>query len=117
MGGRYCIDRKNIEINDLRDKISTLESYLRKSKFEPKLLKTPSAADIISRTNDYGSTKGLGILRENQKLKESACLKAHDMIDNNYWAHISPDGIEPWYWFDRAGYISESRRKSIIWVC
>ena len=117
MGGRYCIDRKNIEINDLRDKISTLESDLRKSKFEPKLLKTPSAADIISRTNDYRSTKGLGILRENQKLKESACLKEHDMIDNNYWAHISPNGVEPWYWFDRAGYISESRRKSIIWVC
>ena len=76
VGGRYYIDRKNIEINDLRDKISTLESDLRKSKFEPKLLKTPSAADIISRTNDYRSTKGLGILRENQKLKEVCVLKS-----------------------------------------
>jgi hypothetical protein len=26
------------------------------------------------------------------------------MIAGNYWAHTSPDGVTPWYWFDYAGY-------------
>jgi|SRR5687767_3718344 len=26
------------------------------------------------------------------------------MVEYNYWAHTAPDGTEPWYFFDMAGY-------------
>lgn len=30
-------------------------------------------------------------------LERSACAKAKHMIEHDYWDHISPDGLEPWY--------------------
>jgi hypothetical protein len=27
-----------------------------------------------------------------------------DMLNENYFAHTSPDGITPWYWISKAGY-------------
>ncbi len=37
-------------------------------------------------------------------LCQSAKLKAQDLINNNYFDHISPAGVTPWHWFDVAGY-------------
>jgi hypothetical protein len=31
-------------------------------------------------------------------------LKAQDMAAKGYFAHTSPEGRSPWYWFDQAGY-------------
>ncbi|HFC76806.1 MAG TPA: CAP domain-containing protein [Candidatus Moranbacteria bacterium] len=33
--------------------------------------------------------------------------KAHDMFIHNYFAHTSPQGIDPWYWFKKNNYIYE----------
>ena len=30
--------------------------------------------------------------------------KANDMVANNYFAHTSPSGLTPWYWFEQVGY-------------
>lgn len=46
----------------------------------------------------------LGLLQENEKLSRAAELKAANMINNNYFSHISPTGIAPWHWFSVAGY-------------
>ncbi len=40
----------------------------------------------------------------NTNLCQSALLKSQDMIENNYFAHVSPDMITPWYWIEKAGY-------------
>jgi uncharacterized protein YkwD len=37
-------------------------------------------------------------------LCESAKLKAQDLISNNYFDHVSPSGVQPWYWYDQVGY-------------
>lgn len=37
-------------------------------------------------------------------LTASACLKLDDMAAKNYWAHTSPDGTEPWTFFQQADY-------------
>lgn len=63
-----------------------------------------NATEIIQLTNDYRATKGLQPLVENELLDRSACAKAQHMIDNNYWAHVAPDGTLPWYFFEQAGY-------------
>ncbi|MFH1648124.1 MAG: CAP domain-containing protein, partial [Patescibacteria group bacterium] len=48
--------------------------------------------------------KGLSPLRLNSTLSEAAKQKAYDMFENDYWAHISPDGVEPWDFILGQGY-------------
>jgi len=38
-------------------------------------------------------------------LANAARQKGLDMLDKNYWAHVSPDGTEPWDFFLREGYV------------
>ncbi len=40
----------------------------------------------------------------NPVLEKAAQLKANDMATKGYFAHKSPEGRTPWYWFDQAGY-------------
>ena len=59
---------------------------------------------LINSINQNRGAKGLQLLAENEKLNQAAMLKAHDMAKNNYFAHQSPQGITPWYWFLQSGY-------------
>jgi Cysteine-rich secretory protein family len=43
-------------------------------------------------------------LAVNPLLEKAAEFKAGDMVTKEYFAHISPEGKTPWYWFDLAGY-------------
>lgn len=70
----------------------------------PVVMKQQDANLIIEGVNNYRVSKGLGALAVNQMLNESACLKADDMLTNQYWDHVSPTGVMPWYWFDQVGY-------------
>ena len=63
------------------------------------------ASVLIEQTNKKRLDGELGQLAENALLKEAARLKAEDMAAKGYFAHNSPDGKEPWYWFEKAGYI------------
>jgi len=59
---------------------------------------------IINYVNQERVKESLGQLRENDVLNEVAKLKAQDMLGNDYFAHTSPVGVDPWYWFEKAGY-------------
>lgn len=63
---------------------------------------TPSA--IIQLSNQARKTQGLASLKNNTALTKAAQAKAKDMISNDYFAHISPKRVTPWYWFSQAGY-------------
>lgn len=43
-------------------------------------------------------------LKVNPLLVQAAQLKANDMAAKGYFAHVSPTGVDPWYWFGQAGY-------------
>lgn len=60
--------------------------------------------NIISLTNSTRESLGLTTLTENSALDVSAQLKAEDMLENQYFAHTSPEGVSPWSWFGKAGY-------------
>ena len=62
------------------------------------------ANDYEKAVNDLRHYNDLQRLNPNNKLRESACLKAEHMIDRDYWAHNSPDGTEPWHFFTTVGY-------------
>ncbi|MCX6723023.1 MAG: CAP domain-containing protein [Candidatus Staskawiczbacteria bacterium] len=54
--------------------------------------------------NQTRQSSGLKPLIENQKLNQAAQLKAQNMVANNYFAHTSPTGVSPWFWFLKVGY-------------
>lgn len=55
-----------------------------------------NVSDLLTFTNAERSTVGLSTLRLSPKLSEAAENKARDMFANDYWAHVSPAGTEPW---------------------
>lgn len=54
--------------------------------------------------NQTRAALNLQPLTEDPTLQTVAQLKAEDMIKNDYFAHTSPAGLAPWYWFAKAGY-------------
>lgn len=59
---------------------------------------------LIGLINQERLFSGVQLLIENQKLDEAALLKAKDILEKDYFAHQSPEGITPWYWFLKTGY-------------
>lgn len=59
---------------------------------------------LISETNEERTNAHLSILSKNELLMRSAQAKANDMAAKGYFAHNSPDGKDPWFWFKQAGY-------------
>jgi len=59
---------------------------------------------IVELTNEERSGDELVTLSRSEILDEAATLKAEDMATKHYFAHTSPEGIDPWHWFDEAGY-------------
>jgi hypothetical protein len=61
-------------------------------------------ADVIKLLNQARVASGLDVLKENAILDQAAEAKAQDMVKNDYFAHTSPSGIDPWFWFKKLGY-------------
>jgi uncharacterized protein YkwD len=60
--------------------------------------------ELLSGTNTERQQAGLASLSLNDQLSQAAFLKAQDMFAHNYWAHTSPNGVEPWQWFADVNY-------------
>lgn len=63
-----------------------------------------SPAEVIRLTNEKRSQAGLLPLSENPILSAAAQAKGADMLNRDYWAHIAPDGTQPWKFFIDFGY-------------
>ncbi len=63
-----------------------------------------NSGDLIAQTNYQRSLNGLAALNYNSTLSNAALAKAQNMMANNYWDHIGPDGTTPWYFFNTFGY-------------
>ncbi len=61
-------------------------------------------AVLIDLTNSNRENESLGKLERSPVLDEAARMKAEDMASKEYFAHDSPEGLTPWYWFGKAGY-------------
>lgn len=54
--------------------------------------------------NGDRAENGIALLTIDPKLVAAAQAKANDMAARGYFAHIAPDGTDPWHWFREAGY-------------
>lgn len=67
----------------------------------------PQALDadqIVALVNNERIKASLAPLNQSVTLSQSACAKLEHMVNGNYWAHIAPDGTEPWRFIGDAGY-------------
>jgi hypothetical protein len=61
-------------------------------------------ASIVELANQDRAEVGVGSLTRSEDLDRAARLKGEDMLENNYFSHDSPKGVEPWHWFGVVGY-------------
>lgn len=59
---------------------------------------------LVDYTNENRATENYNKLTVNPLLEKAAQLKANDMAEKGYFAHKSPEGKSPWYFFEQAGY-------------
>jgi hypothetical protein len=63
-----------------------------------------AASVLVDLTNESRLAYNEPPLVISPKLKEAAQLKGEDMANLGYFAHESPTGVTPWYWFKKVGY-------------
>jgi uncharacterized protein YkwD len=59
---------------------------------------------ILAAMNRERATRGLGPLRINEQLSRAAGDRVKDMFAKRYFAHVAPDGLEPFVWAEQRGY-------------
>lgn len=60
--------------------------------------------ELINLTNAKRQVLGLAPVIEDSKLNAAALAKAENMFAENYWAHYSPSGKDPWGFIQKSGY-------------
>jgi len=68
------------------------------------LVSTILPAIVVELTNEERATVAARPLQRNSVLDEAATRKAEHMAQEGYFAHYSPEGVSPWYWFDTVDY-------------
>lgn len=76
-------------------------------RFGPKILgfaANISPDEVVRLTNEKRTEAGLLPLSLNSTLSQAAQAKGADMLNKGYWAHVAPDGTQPWTFFTNFGY-------------
>ncbi|MEX0650285.1 MAG: CAP domain-containing protein [Candidatus Andersenbacteria bacterium] len=68
-------------------------------------LSSITTARVIQFTNAERTKAGLPPLTANAQLSAAAKEKGEHMLAEDYFAHISPSGVTPWYWIQKHGYV------------
>lgn len=63
-----------------------------------------SPQEVVRLTNIERISQGLPEVHLDTKLSAAAAQKAADMVAHDYWAHVSPQGTQPWYFVTNNGY-------------
>lgn len=69
--------------------------------------------NIVNLTNTARSNAHVLQLQTNSLLNSAAQAKAENMLENSYFAHVSPAGLTPWYWFAKAGYTYQAAGENL----
>lgn len=63
-----------------------------------------SSDSLLVATNQQREKNKIPDLQLDNQLSAAAQAKANDMVTRNYWAHVTPDGQQPWVFITQAGY-------------
>ncbi len=60
--------------------------------------------DLLNETNNRRQQNSVGTVQLNDQLSDAARRKSANMFTEQYWAHVSPSGKDPWSFISAAGY-------------
>jgi len=60
---------------------------------------------LLEKTNEERRKLGVTELVLNKELNQAALAKAQDMFNDQYWAHVAPDGKQAWDFIKEANYV------------
>jgi uncharacterized protein YkwD len=86
---------------------SSARRETRRAEPAPRTTRTASAISaqaILDEMNVHRRRHGLGPLSLNGKLSLAASDRVHDMFEQGYFDHVSPDGTQPFVWARHRGY-------------
>ena len=63
-----------------------------------------SRVSLLQAMNEQRARRGLPALHRNVRLDEAAADRIRDMFEFRYFAHVAPDGTEPFVWVRQRGY-------------
>lgn len=73
------------------------------------------AETVVQLTNAERSAQGLPALKSNAVLAAAAQAKLDDMFDKQYFAHVSPDGVQPSEVVKSSGYAFIITGENLAW--
>ncbi len=68
---------------------------------------------ILRRLNLERAREGLAPVALDERLTSAAQAKGENMFADSYWAHVNPDGTEPWAFIQAAGYEYQSAGENL----
>ncbi len=74
-----------------------------------------SGAALLQETNIERVAEGQSSLAFNSQLTSAAQAKADDMAARGYWSHVTPDGVQPWWFVTNAGYDYSSTGENLAY--
>jgi uncharacterized protein YkwD len=63
-----------------------------------------SRGSLLQAMNEQRARRGLPPLHRNVRLDAAAADRIRDMFEFGYFAHVAPDGTEPFVWVKQRGY-------------
>jgi uncharacterized protein YkwD len=70
----------------------------------PAVLSQKISEEIFNLTNTSRVQENLEEVVWNDELARAAQAKADNMVASGYFAHVGPDGKQPWQWIDKTNY-------------
>ncbi len=73
------------------------------------------AAAVVSVVNQERAKAGCGPVSIDSQLSAAAVGHSQDMVDRNYYAHVTPDGVDPGQRISAAGYVWSAEGENIAY--
>lgn len=72
-----------------------------------------TAGQVVQQTNAERAKQNLPPLETNSELNQAALAKAQHMLNHQYWAHVSPEGVQPWDFIKESGYVYKAAGENL----
>lgn len=74
-----------------------------------------SPASLLVDTNSQRTAHKESALTLSSQLNAAAQAKANDMVQKNYWSHVTPSGEQPWQFITAEGYNYQSAGENLAY--
>lgn len=74
-----------------------------------------SPSSLLAGTNNQRAANNESGLTISSELNAAAQAKANDMVQRDYWSHVTPNGVQPWQFITSHGYQYQSAGENLAY--